>query len=281
MIELRGDVTIERPTSGESTSHDAPAPSTGAEGMVASDMGDMATYRFIVHFSAASIAIYVIGGLPPLQFGARILDLGLGGDLFAVVFLVWLTNLFNFMDGIDGIAVMETVFIAGTAFMISGSESEHYLMRLEAGLAACSLGFLFWNWPPAKIFMGDVGSGFLGMTLGVLAVVSASLNDLPIWTWLILAGVFIADATVTVIRRMITVEKWYSAHRSHAYQRVARRLQSHTRVILLVSAVNVGWLLPLAWFSALRPEFGWWLTLLAWVPLCVTAVFLGAGRPDD
>jgi Fuc2NAc and GlcNAc transferase len=240
-----------------------------------------AAYRFVVHFAAASIVIYIIGGLPPLQFGAYLLDLGWSGDIFAVVFLVWLTNLFNFMDGIDGIAAIETIFIAAAAIIISGAESEQYLVLLEAGLVAGCAGFLFWNWPPARIFMGDVGSGFLGITLGTLAIISANLNDLPIWTWLILAGVFVVDATVTVIRRMINGEKWYTAHRSHAYQRAARRLRSHKRVTVSVSAINVGWLLPLAWFSALQPEFGWWITLLAWAPLCVTAVFLGAGRPDD
>jgi len=185
------------------------------------------------------------------------------------------------MDGIDGIAAIETIFIAAAAIIISGAESEQYLVLLEAGLVAGCVGFLFWNWPPAKIFMGDVGSGFLGVTLGTLALVSANLNDLPVWTWLILAGVFVVDSTVTVIRRMINGEMWYAAHRSHAYQRAARRLNSHKWVILLVSAVNVGWLLPLAWFSALRPDFAWWITLLAWAPLCVSAVYLGAGRPDE
>jgi len=238
-------------------------------------------YRILVHFTAACIAVYILGGFPPLQVGARSIDLGWSGHVLSVVFLVWLTNLFNFMDGIDGIAAMEAIFIAAAAIIISGAESEHYLVLLKAGLVAGCVGFLFWNWPPARIFMGDVGSGFLGITLGTLAIISANLNDLSIWTWLILAGVFVVDATVTLIRRMTNGEKWYAAHRSHAYQRAARRFQSHKRVTLLVSAINVGWLLPLAWFSALRPEFGLWLTLLAWTPLCVAAVFIGAGRPDD
>jgi Fuc2NAc and GlcNAc transferase len=238
-------------------------------------------YRILVHFTAACFAVYILGGFPPLQVGAHSIDLGWSGHVLTVVFLVWLTNLFNFMDGIDGIAALEAVFIVAAALIISGEASGHYMRLLEAGLVASCLGFLLWNWPPARIFMGDVGSGFLGFTLGTLAIISANLNVLPIWTWLILAGVFVVDATVTVIRRMINGEKWYAAHRSHAYQRAARRFQSHKRVTLLVSAINVGWLLPLAWLSALRPESGLWLTLLAWTPLFVTAVFLGAGRPDD
>jgi Fuc2NAc and GlcNAc transferase len=240
-----------------------------------------ATYRFAAHLAAAGIVIFAIGGFPPIQFGVQSVDLGWGGHVFAVLFLVWLTNLFNFMDGIDGIAATETIFIASAAIIISGTKPGHYLVALEAGLAAASLGFLFWNWPPARIFMGDVGSGYIGLTLGTIALVSASIGDLPIWTWLILASVFIVDSTVTLVRRMMSGQKWYSAHRSHAYQRAARRWESHKFVTGSVGVINVIWLLPLAWFSALRPEFACWLLLTAWVPLGVIALFLGAGQADE
>ncbi len=129
--------------------------------------------------------------------------------------------------------------------------------------------------------MGDVGSGFLGMTFGTLAIISMIIDELPVWTWLILSGVFVVDATVTVLQRMKNGEEWHKAHRSHAYQRAARRLQSHQKVMVFVSAINIIWLLPLAWYSALRPDFGWWLTSIAWIPLCVAAFILGAGRPGD
>jgi Fuc2NAc and GlcNAc transferase len=238
-------------------------------------------YRILVHFAAACIAVYILGGFPPLQFGAHSIDLGWSGHVLSVVFLVWLTNLFNFMDGIDGIAAIEAIFILAAVLIISGEESGQYMTLLETGLVASCVGFLFWNWPPARIFMGDVGSGFLGLTLGTLAIISATLNDLPIWTWLILAGVFIVDATVTVIRRIVNGDKWYAAHRNHAYQHAARRFQSHKRVTLLVTAINVSWLFPLAWLAALRTDFGWWLMLIAWAPLVVITVMLGSGLPDD
>jgi len=240
-----------------------------------------ALHRVFVHVAAAALFLYLLGGLPPLQLGAHSIDLGLAGNLFAVVFLVWLTNLFNFMDGIDGIAAAEAIFIVAAAIVIGGAESGRYLLLLEIALLASCIGFLIWNWPPARIFMGDVGSGFLGLALGMLAIISTDLKVLPLWTWLILAGIFIVDATITVIRRMISGKEWYTAHRSHAYQRAARRYKSHKRVTLGVSAINSGWLLPLAWFAALRPEFGWWLMLLAWAPLIAIAVSLGAGVSDD
>lgn len=253
----------------------------GGIGFVDDHRGVPALYRFFAHILAASVVVYLTGGLPPLQFGAHTIDLGWGGQVLSVVCLVWLTNLFNFMDGIDGIAAMETIFIACSAFIISNSEPAHYLMVLEMGLALACVGFLFWNWPPAKIFMGDVGSGFLGIILGGLAFVSAQADDLPIWTWLILSSVFIVDATVTVVRRMVGGEKWYKAHRSHAYQRAARRFQSHKKVTVGVSIMNVTLLFPLAWYSAAQPEHGWLITLMVWIFLCAVAIMIGAGRPDS
>ncbi|MDH3719612.1 MAG: glycosyltransferase family 4 protein, partial [Planctomycetota bacterium] len=239
------------------------------------------SYRFFVHVLAAVLAVFLVGGLPPLPIGAMAVDLSWAGDVLAVVFLVWLTNLYNFMDGIDGIAAVETIFVAGAAAAIAYTGDTHFILVLEIGIAAACIGFLIWNWPPAKIFMGDVGSGFVGFALGALAIVSAQQGLLPIWTWLILAGVFVADATVTVIRRMARGERWYEAHRSHAYQRLARRHGNHRSVTLLVCAVNVAWLLPIAAASASWPDLGWMLTIVAWLPLLVAAAFLGAGLPDE
>ena len=239
-----------------------------------------AAYRLLAHVTSACIVVYAVGGLPPVQIGVNTIHLGWGGNALAVVFLVWLTNLFNFMDGIDGIATTETIFIASAAIIIGGAPSGHYLMLLEAGLVAACLGFLVWNWPPARIFMGDVGSGFLGVSLGGLALISASLNVLPIWSWLILASVFLVDATITLVTRVMNAEEWYSAHNNHAYQKASRRLKGHKPVTLSVLMINILWLLPMAWFASARPELGWWLTIVAWLPLISLSLFLKAGRPD-
>ena len=240
-----------------------------------------APYRLLVHLLAAAICVYLLGGLPPVQIGNAVVDLGFTGNLLAIVFLVWFINLFNFMDGIDGIAATEAIFILGAALAIGGGESGHYFRSLQMALVASCAGFLVWNWPPARIFMGDAGSGFLAISLGTLAIISVEMTDLSIWTWLILAGVFVIDATVTLIRRMLRGAKWYAAHRSHAYQRAARRFRSHLRVTLLVAVVNIGWLLPIAWVSVLRPEFAWWLMLVAWFPIVVLAFAWGAGLSDE
>ena len=238
-----------------------------------------AKWRFLVQIIAATFTIAMLGGFPEIQLGDKVVDLGLVGDAMAIVFTVWLINLYNFMDGIDGIAAVEAVCISGSALVIASVGDGGFISSLLAVLAGTALGFLVWNWPPAKIFMGDVGSGFIGFVLAMLAIISNSMGLLPIWSWLILAGVFVVDATVTLITRMINGEQWYSAHNNHAYQKASRRLKSHKAVTLSVLMINIMWLLPIAWFASIRPEFGWWLTIIAWMPLISISLFLKAVRP--
>src|SRR5207253_813322 len=154
--------------------------------------------------------------------------------------LLWLLNLFNFMDGIDGIAAGEAVFVSlsvAAAALASGSgDRSVWLAFIVAGAA---LGFLRWNWPPARIFMGDVGSGFLGFMLGSLSIIAHQKWRVPVSVPLILLGVFVADATTTLLCRIFRGEKWYASHRSHAYQRLSQRFGAHGPVTFLVMLVNV------------------------------------------
>lgn len=232
-----------------------------------------ARLRLLIHFAAAGLALFWIGGAPSIQIGEINFSAGFFGDILTLILLVWTLNLYNFMDGIDGIAAVEAISIAGGAagiiFLLHGADSDFSLLIL---LAMGCTGFLVWNWPPARIFMGDVGSGFLGYTLGVLAILTASSGLLSIWAWLILFGVFYTDATVTLLRRLLRGERWYEAHCSHAYQCAARRYQSHKKVTLSVLAINACWLFPLAMFAGFRPDLGLLLTVLALTPLVVLAV---------
>lgn len=243
------------------------------------DQGHVSVFvRAVIQFAVAITAVTILGGLPPIQFGGSLLDLGIFGEVLAVVAIVWLTNLFNFMDGIDGIAATEAVFIASGALIVSagtGSDAVHLLLGI---LCAASLGFLYWNWPPAKIFLGDVGSGFLGFVFGVLAIISLKLQIMPLWCWLILAGVFIVDATTTIVARAMRFESLSVPHRTHAYQLAAQLLKGHRPVTVGVILINFVWLLPIAWIVSLRPDFGWWLTLIAWAPLIALVLWLRAGR---
>jgi Fuc2NAc and GlcNAc transferase len=173
--------------------------------------------RICVHIVAAALAVIVLGGIAE----QTLQNLGLhgvwAGSLLALVAVVWSTNLFNFMDGIDGIAGSEAIFVAGAGAILNwsyGGDGASTAVMLF--LAAATLGFLIWNWPPARIFMGDVGSGFLGFTLAVLALAACRRGIMPIEAWVILSGAFLVDSTVTLLRRMVRGDRWFEAHRLHA-----------------------------------------------------------------
>lgn len=237
--------------------------------------------RMIVHVASAGWAVFLLGGMPPIQWGAAVAHLGFWGDVLAVFALVWMLNLFNFMDGIDGIAASEATFVAAAGAGLCWLVGIHSATSVTAAaVAAASLGFLLWNWPPAKIFMGDVGSGYLGYVLGVLALAASCQSPAILWVWLILGGVFFVDATVTLVRRLLRGDRVYEAHRSHAYQWLARRWQSHKSVTMTVTAINLLWLLPCASLAALHPRWALWMALVALIPLGVGAFVAGSGRRE-
>lgn len=235
--------------------------------------------RVLFHFSAAFCVLFVLEPSLHFEFAGDDYDLGSLGMVLILLFIVWMINLYNFMDGIDGIAGIEavTVSLSGALllFLNQGDTVPIWLCLF----AATTCGFLIWNWPPAKVFLGDSGSGFLGFVLAVFAVMTVSEGQLTVWSWLILLGVFIVDATFTLTRRIVTGTRWYEAHRSHAYQHAAIRWRNHKRVTLAVLAINMIWLFPLAFWTAFHPDFGFILTIVAYAPLVGIAIFLDAGAP--
>lgn len=239
-----------------------------------------ARWRLAGHFLAGVAALVALGGMPTIEVLNVASLSGWTAQVFAALMIVWLLNLSNFMDGIDGIAGIEavTVCAGGAAVAFVGGYSAGALVCLL--LAAASAGFLVWNFPPAKIFMGDTGSGFLGVVFGVLAVDASRHTPALLWCWLILLGAFIVDATVTLLRRLLRGERVYEAHRSHAYQHAARALGAHRPVTLAVGTINLLWLLPLALLVAsgwLRGEFA---LAIAWLPLLALALRWRAGLAE-
>jgi len=238
--------------------------------------------RLAVHLAVSFVVVFWIVTVPSVPFVTGIFSWGWLGGLLAAISLAWLLNLFNFMDGIDGIAAVETMSVAGGAMLLlwfSGATAAYvYWLGI---LVAATAGFLVWNWPPAKIFMGDACSGFLGFCLGIFAIMTSADTKMTLWIWFILLGVFITDATVTLSRRILRKERFLEAHRSHAYQILARRLHSHKKVTLGVLAVNVLWLLPWAFFSISWPCYGLFFALIAYVPLVFFCVKVGAGTINE
>jgi Fuc2NAc and GlcNAc transferase len=239
-----------------------------------------ARLRFAVHVAAVGVALVAIGGLPPFDVnGLRVA--GLGGGVVAVICCVWFLNLFNFMDGIDGIAGAQAAFVSFAAaglLAVTGAGAAVTVPWLLLG--AASLGFLAWNWAPAKIFMGDAGSGFTGFAIALLLVHSTRTPAFSPWTALILTAPFACDATLTLLRRGWRGERWYSAHRSHAYQSLARRWRSHARVTLLVVFLDVAIVLPAAIASMYWPDRAAPLAALVLALFLGAAGLAGAGRPE-
>lgn len=236
--------------------------------------------RLAIHFLVAIGVVISLGGFAEVTVFNGV-PLGFIANIIAVLFLVWLLNLYNFMDGINGIASVEaittTVSMAILYYVLNTSLNSDLLWLL----AACVFGFLLWNFPKAKIFMGDACSGFLGLTLGILALIALKENLALFCAWIICLGVFVVDATYTLIKRVLNGHKMYDAHRSHSYQILSRKWGSHTPVTLTVAAINLFWLFPIAYMAVMQqwvyPELA---VLTAYLPLILIAIKLRAGKPD-
>lgn len=240
-----------------------------------------ARWRLLGHFSAAIWGLFWIGGFPPLVLFGLSLDLHWVGHILAAVYLVWILNLYNFMDGIDGIASIEALCVCLGACLLYWFSGVPALIWGPLILAMAVLGFLYWNFPPARIFMGDAGSGFLGVALGVLSLQAAWQSSQLFWGWLILLGVFIVDATFTLLRRLIRGDKVYEAHRSHAYQFASRQFGKHLPVTLAVGAINLFWLLPIAYCVTSWGLDGALGLVVAYVPLIILAGKFHAGQLES
>lgn len=240
-----------------------------------------ARWRLLGHFVAGIIIVIGLHGLPTLPVFGISIDLGVIGAILGVLYLVWLLNLFNFMDGIDGITGVETLTtVSCGAYLMWDIAPTSQLWFAPLALAGATLGFLIFNWPPAKIFIGDVGSGFIGIMIGALSIQAAHTTSRLGWSWVILMGMFIVDATVTLIRRALRRQRLYIAHRSHAYQQVAIRIGRHAPVSLGVGVINLVWLFPIALLVAHGTIDGFGGVLIAFTPLVIVVVTLGAGRAE-
>lgn len=239
-----------------------------------------ARWRLLTHFTAAISTVIALGGLPELTLaGYPIPPLLI---LIAVLpAMVWLLNLYNFMDGINGIAGIQAMTTGmALAILFFSHQTEHAIWLIPATIAAASAGFLFWNFPTARIFMGDAGSGFLGITFAGLILIAGKLSSELFWSALILMAVFITDATLTLIRRALRRKALYEAHRSHGYQYASRRYDSHSKVSLCIGMINLFWLCPLAY--AVSQSWIQDLTglLLAYLPLLILALCFHAGAEE-
>lgn len=230
--------------------------------------------RLLLQSACAMLAISALEPYLPWHFGPMTFMLEhTAFILFALLFFLWAINLYNFMDGIDGLAASQGVFVlASTASLIVYHEPQ-----LGFSLFLCSafiFGFLVLNWMPARLFMGDVGSCFLGFLLASLALITSQNELLNIWVWLILMSYFITDSTVTIIYRLFRKENIFQAHNQHTYQILARRQGRHDQVVYLILKINVFWCLPCAYIAANYTEYAVFSALVCFLPLCLMCTFI-------
>lgn len=188
--------------------------------------------------------------------------------LLAALTMLWVLNLYNFMDGIDGIAALQTVLaccFAAWLSLRSGHGGSYTIFCLL--LAAAHAGFLLWNCPPARLFMGDAGSIPTGFLLAAIALLGAVQGQLNPGCWAILLAIFITDASYTLVWRLFTGQAFTQPHRLHAYQRLSRYWNSHLRVDVLLTVINLLWLFPLAWAVQVWPSYAAIFVILAYFPL--------------
>ena len=188
--------------------------------------------RLVMQAIVAFFGIYFLGGLHAVDLGLFSFNNQILTNVFAFLLIVWFINLYNFLDGINGYAGSEILFLSLAGYLLFGGE--HFLV-----LAAASLGFLYWNFGNAKIFMGDVGSTLLGYNVAIFTLYYANVETDNLWIWIILFGVFWFDATVTLIKRKLAGERVSQAHKKHAYQRLTQVGWSHTKVVVAAMVMNI------------------------------------------
>jgi Fuc2NAc and GlcNAc transferase len=224
--------------------------------------------RLLFYGLAAAWTVGWLGGLPVVELGIFRLHLGIFGAAVAWAWIFCFTNVYNFMDGIDGLAAGEGLAVSAAAGALLLLRGDRELAILCWVLSAALGGFIPWNWPPAKVFMGDVGSNFLGFLFASLAIASENRGSLPVLVWGVLLLVFLVDGVFTFFLRLLRGERVSQAHHSHAYQRAVESGLSHTQVTSAILVLD-GALVALAFAAQWHPYL-----LLPILLSCTALLFL-------
>ncbi len=280
--------------------HDLPTPTLGGLGCAAPILIYLGYVSLdlpnLIGLAVASAGLALVGLVDDLRELSRTLRLGcqlLAAGLIAwmlpsdwalpvaaaaTLLLVWQVNLFNFMDGVDGLVGSAALFFCLAVQFLSGG-APGWLGDLMWVVSGALLGFLTFNWPPARIFMGDVGSTFLGILLGASVMQLVAQDVLPLASCLILLTGLWFDATYTICVRIVTGQPFVEAHRTHLYQKVAAR-KGHLWTASAFLAFCLAWLLPLAELARTMPAYGLAWQLIALLPMAIAAIWMRAGRPE-
>jgi Fuc2NAc and GlcNAc transferase len=241
--------------------------------------GVSASARLAVHLVAAVVTLYWLtegfqNNMNISFLGTMPMWMQLG---YSILFIMWMINLYNFMDGVDGMAGTQAIVVSLCSAALCLWQQNTELAMLY-GLLSCGVaGFLYFNWAPARIFMGDGGAYFLGFLFASLSLINKMFYGESLIALLILMGTFIADATYTLFRRLLRGEKVYLAHNKHAFQRAVQRGWSHRRVVTIYNLITVLWLAPWAVLAVLYPTLSTAFLFIAYSPLLAGVLWLRAG----
>jgi len=200
----------------------------------------------------------------------------------SIFLIVWLMNLYNFMDGSDGYAAAQALFASFYASLLSFSNSSYSLYTLLlVGFFISVLGFFVRNFPPAKIFMGDVGSITIGSFFGFLIIFTASNSVLSIYTWLILLSLFIVDASYTLLTRIVTKQNVTKPHNTHYFHKISISSGTNKAPLYNLMLINLFWIGPLAILSNIFKDFDVIIFFICYIPLAIFMIKIGAGLKND
>lgn len=260
-------------------------------------LDDVKETSFFIRFAIQSVCALVILAFLPVDSNLSE-ELSIPIELIYLLgffFIVWLTNLYNFMDGIDGLAATQGILLGAALLIIDGTtDYSGKLLDLFLGLSAVLAGFMAFNFPPARIFMGDAGSAFLGFTLAGLCLTETAANPESLWLLLVLLAVFACDATAALLCRLIRGKKVYQAHRSHLYQLIVQhrqqfllakglehtlaRTRAHRFYLILFCSCFLLVQLPTASLIASGHLDGWWATFITYSAILALHLWAGAGQ---
>lgn len=217
--------------------------------------------RLVAQSLSAFGGLLCLGGFASLHVGFLTIENPALTNLFAFVLIIWYINLYNFLDGINGYAGIEAIFLSFAGILFFGGT--HFEILLFS-----VLGFLVWNWNKAKIFMGDVGSTLLGYNIAIFTLYYANMNAHDFWIWTLLFSPFLFDATYTLVRRALNHESLMQAHKKHLYQRLTQIGYAHWQVstgLLIINIVIMGIILSFSMYLA---------SLIILILLCGVAGFV-------
>jgi UDP-N-acetylmuramyl pentapeptide phosphotransferase/UDP-N-acetylglucosamine-1-phosphate transferase len=227
-----------------------------------------AAVRLPVHFIAALIAVIQVGPVQRIVLPDHAIDLGIFAVPFTCLWIVGVTNAYNFMDGIDGIAGLQAI-VAGAAWMVIANMNETpAIAALGLVIVGATFGFLIRNWPPARIFMGDVGSAFLGFLFAALPLLGGDAAPRLFVPAALMLWPFLFDSAFTLLRRLGKRENIFVAHRSHLYQRLTIARRSHRFVtslyglLALLGAVAAATMRPIVVWSVVIAAAALWVFVI-------------------